>query len=341
MTKKYGFGIIGCGMISKWHADSIISIDDATLIGVADTSKERASSFAADYNCTAFDSVEELLASDKIDIVCICTPSGLHAELSIKAANAGKHFIVEKPMAITKEQIDGIISACEKNNVKGTVVSQLRFIDSINKAKSAVESGKLGKIVLGDLYMKFYRSPEYYASAGWRGTWSMDGGGALMNQGIHGIDILQYIAGPVKSVYGVCKTLVNDIEVEDTANLIVEYENGATGVIQGTTSVNPGYPRRIEISGTKGTIILTDGQITSWDVEGEEGAEVDKVFSDAETFKDPSAFSIDLHRLQIIDAINALKEDRAPAVDVYEGKKAVDIILAAYESSRTGKKIEL
>lgn len=337
MSENLGFGIIGAGMISRWHADSIKDIDGAFVAGVTDNNMENAEKFAKEYGCKVFSSVDEMLKSSEIDVVSICTPSGLHAEFAVKAAKNGKHFVVEKPMAITNEQIEDIKCACEENNVKGAVISQLRFTEAVQKAKKAIRDGRLGKIVLGDIYMKYFRSDEYYKSAGWRGTWAMDGGGALMNQGIHGIDILQYLVGPVKSVYANCKTLARDIEVEDTANIMVEYENGAIGVIQGTTSVSPGYPRLIEICGTKGSIALTEDAITRWDIEGEE-IELDDA-SGATNFKDPSGFTNDNHKMQIADLVEAIKEDRKPIVDIYEGEKAVKIILSAYESSREERKV--
>ncbi|MBE6687719.1 MAG: Gfo/Idh/MocA family oxidoreductase [Ruminococcaceae bacterium] len=341
MNKKCGFGIIGCGLIANWHADSITGIDDAQLIGVTDVNLQNASRFAAKYGCRTFDSVDEMLACDDIEAVCICTPSGLHASIAVKVALAGKHFAVEKPFAITKEQISEVIAACEKNNVKGAVISQFRFSEAINHVKNAIECGALGDLILGDVYMKYYRSSEYYSSSSWKGTWAMDGGGALMNQGIHGIDILQYLMGPVKSVYGVCKTLVRDIEVEDTANLVLEYENGAIGTIQGTTSVSPGYPRRMEISGTKGTVILTEAVITTWDVEGYEPPASATICSGTKSFNDPAALATTNHKKQLADLVEAIRDDRPPVVDIYEGKKPVDIILAAYESSRTKKVIYL
>ncbi len=341
MSKIFGFGIIGCGVISKWHADSIEQIEDAKIIGAYDSRFESADKFAKERNCKAFKTLEEMLFCEEIDIVCICTPSGLHAPLAIKAANAGKHFIVEKPMAITKKQVLEMIDAVEKNKVKGAVISQLRFTKSIQRVREAIQNGELGRIILGDVYMKYYRSPEYYASAGWRGTWEMDGGGALMNQGIHGIDVLQYLVGPVVSVSGVCKTLTRDIEVEDTANLIVEYASGAIGTIQGTTSVEPGYPRVIEISGTRGTIVLKEDVIVRWDVDGKQLDEKDIPKGNQDSFRNPAGFDIENHKRQIKDLIDAIKEKREPMVNVYEGKKPVDIILAAYESSNTGKKILL
>lgn len=339
--KKVKFGIIGCGMIAKWHARAFEEINEAELVGVCDMNRTYAEKFSEEWKCKCFGSVDELLACPEIDVVSICTPSGLHSEIAIRAANAGKHIIVEKPMAITHEQVDSMISACEKNNVKVAVISQLRFTESVKRVKNAIDSGELGEIILADVYMKYYRSPEYYATAKWRGTWKLDGGGALMNQGIHGIDVLQYLVGGVKSVIGSCKTLARDIEVEDTANVLVEYKNGALGTIQGTTSVNPGYPRIIEISGTNGTIVMQEDTIVRWDLNGKELDPSEIKTSNYGGAKNPWDITAKYHTLQIKDLIDAIHEDRRPMCDIYEGKKPVDIILAAYESNRTGQRVYL
>lgn len=341
MDRKYGFGIVGCGLVSKLHVAAIKEIENAELIGVFNTPKSHAEDFAKKNNCRVFDTYEEMLNCKDIDIVNICTPSGTHTPLAIEAVNHKKNVIVEKPMAITKEQIDELISAVEQNNVKLAVISQFRFNENIQKVKKAIENGELGNIIIGDIYMKYYRSPEYYSSSDWRGTLAMDGGGALMNQGIHGIDILQYLVGPVKAVSGICKTLARDIEVEDTASLVVEYENGAVGVIQGTTCVEPGYPRIIEISGTKGSISLSETEIIKWDVDGKSLDIRQANDNDYGGYRDPSALAMNSHLSQIQDMLNAIEEDRAPMIDVYEGRKPVDIILAAYKSSELRKQIEI
>ena len=339
-SKKYCFGIIGCGMVAHQHAGAIKLICDAELVGVCDIIYENAQSFATEQGCTAFKTPEELLGCDKIDIVCICTPSGLHAEMAVMAANAGKHFVVEKPMAITENQLESIISACEKNNVKGAVISQHRVADTVAYVKRAIDDGLLGDIISGDLTMKYYRSPEYYASASWRGTWALDGGGVLMNQGIHGIDILQYLMGQVKSVYAICKTLARDIEVEDTAVILLEYGSGAVGTVNSTTAISPGYPRVISINGTKGSVEITEDTITRWDIDGE-CARMPESRPNTTTFRNPKALAFDSHRAQLEDMIDAVKNGRRPVIDIYEGRRPVDIILAAYKSSRLGEKVLL
>lgn len=343
MPKIIGFGIVGCGVISRWHADAIESIQGAKLIGATDPNEEALKKFTGDYNIRGYSTLEEMLACDEIDAVSICTPSGLHAPQAIQAANAGVNVIVEKPMAITREEIDAVIEACERNDVKLAVVSQLRFSDSVQKVKKAIENQELGNIVLCDLYMKYYRSPDYYATSNWRGTWKMDGGGALMNQGIHGVDILQYIMGPVKSVFGQVRTLTHDIEVEDTACAILEFENGALGTIEGTTSVYPGYSRRLEIHGDKGSIVLEEDNIVEWNTVDGEGNEHLTAVSSAEfnSSSDPAAIGKQGHMRQLSDFVNAIIEDRAPLIDQYDGKKPVEIILSIYESSKADKKIIL
>ena len=337
---KFGFGIVGCGVISKWHAAAILQLDNAELKGVFDNYKPGAENFAKEYNCTIFDTYEDMLKSKDIDVVCICTPSGLHAPLAIKAAEYKKNIVVEKPVAINKEQISMLINAVEENKVKMAVISQLRFTDAVKKIKDAIDDGVLGEILSADVYMKYYRSPEYYSSSSWRGTWNMDGGGALMNQGIHGIDILQYLAGKVISVTAVCKTLAREIEVEDIANVLLEFENGAVGVIQGTTCVEPGYPRIIQISGTKGTIELTEDVITKWDIK-DKNVELKQESGKFKSFSDPTALDMSSHVAQIRDLTEAIIENRSPVVDIYEGRKPVDIILAAYESDEKECKVYL
>lgn len=342
MGKEIGFGIIGCGTISNWHAGAISKIEGARLIGATDVGKDYREVFAEKWNIKAYESLDEMLNDKEIDVVSICTPSGLHAPLAIQAANSGKHIITEKPMAITLKEADEMIAACEKNNVKMAVISQLRFTDAVIKLRDAVKKGMLGKLICGDIYMKFYRSQEYYDKGGWRGTWKMDGGGALMNQGIHGVDLLQYVMGDVKSVFAHTRTLARNIEVEDTASAVLEFENGALGVIQGTTSIYPGTPRRLEVNGDKGTIVLEEDSIIAWDILGQE-KDPEMVFERTKSgaASNPTAFGIEGHIKQIGDMVDAIRNNKKPLVDQYEGRKPVQIITAIYESSITGKIVYL
>lgn len=342
MTNKIGFGIIGCGVISDFHANALFALsEDAILVGVADARPEAAERFAQVKGVRAFASVEEMLACPEIQVVTICVPSGFHADIAIKAANAGKHIIVEKPMAITTEQLNAMEEACEKNGVLLSSVAQSRFTRGVEMTKRAIAEGLLGKMVCADVYMKFNRTQEYYNSGGWRGTKAIDGGGALMNQGIHGVDLLLYLAGDVKSVYAVSKTLARSIEVEDTLSAVLEFKSGATGVIQATTSVYPGYPRRLEINGDKGTIVLEEGNVVRWDIDNPAKQDIvlqPTMFSSAAT---PTAINVDNHRKQFADVIRALRTGTKPLIDIREGRRPVDLILAIYKSAEERRVIEL
>ncbi len=343
MQKKLGFGIIGCGIIADFHANAIHEcVADAELIGVCDVVFDAAEKFAHRHGTHAFANEEALLACKEIDVVCICTPSGYHHSSVVATARAGKHIICEKPLAINKEQLDRVEEECIKAGVTVSVISQNRYAKSVRRVKSAIEEGLLGKIVCADIYMKYYRSQEYYDSGSWRGTKRIDGGGALMNQGIHGVDLLLYLAGDIKSVYALSKTLVRNIEVEDTLSAVVEYKSGATGVIQATTSVYPGYPRRLDINGEKGSIVLDETSIVRWDIQNGGGHD-DVVLMPSFTHgaATPTAISNDGHIQQISDTIRCIREGVKPLSGLADGRRAVDVILAIYRSAEEGIRIDL
>ena len=343
MVSKIGFGIIGCGVIADFHANAIAALSArAELAGVCDVVYESALRFAEKHSTRAFSSEAELLASPGVEAVCICTPSGYHWTSVVSAARAGKHIVCEKPLAINKAQLDEIEKVCAEAGVCVSVISQNRYAASIKRVKNALDEGLLGKLVCADIYMKYHRSQEYYESGAWRGTWAVDGGGALMNQGIHGVDLLLYLAGDIKSVYAVAKTRSHSIEVEDSLSAVVEYENGATGIIQATTAVFPGYPRRLELNGDRGTIVLNETSIVRWDLEtaaNEEDIVLMPAFQSGSST--PTAISNDGHIRQLDDAITAITTGQKPLSGITEGRKAVDVILAVYESARSGKRIEI
>ncbi len=341
MTKKIGFGIIGCGMISEFHINAVESLADrAKIVGVTDSVHDSAERVSSRHGgLRIFDSVGDMLACGEVHAVCVCVPSGYHADMILQAAAAKKHIVVEKPLAITKEQLDEVEKTVKDNGVTLAVISQLRFAKDIKKVKYIVESGELGKIVYADMYMKYFRSQEYYDSGAWRGTKKLDGGGALMNQGIHGVDLLQYLAGPIRSVFAFAKTISRKIEVEDTLCANVEFESGAIGVIQAATSVYPGYPRRIEINGDRGSVCIEETALTRMDIAG--SSSEDLILKPSYTGGASVAMNIanDYHTLQISDFIEAIKEKRSPAVGVREGRKAVDIVLAIYKSVREERRV--
>ncbi len=340
MEKKLRFGIWGCGMISRYHANAINSIEGAVLTGAFDINKASMEKFCEQFSVEGFNSIEEFVSSDNIDAICICLPSGLHYETAMQCIKNKKHVVIEKPMTIKTQDAADIVKAAKENNVFVSVISQFRYSDAFQKVKEIVDSGKLGKITIGNALMKYYRTPEYYASADWRGTWEMDGGGALMNQGIHGVDVLQGLMGKVTAVTAVAKTLVHNIQTEDTLTAVLEYENGAIGTIQATTSVFPGYNRKIEICGSEGSVVLNESDIETCDVKGYEDVVVEKKaqFNSAGR---PDGIDPSLHVRQLRDFVKAVQENKEPWLNAAEGKKAVDIICAIYESAKTGKKIYL
>lgn len=339
-TKKsdlIGWGIIGAGVIAPTHANAVRDSGTAKLLAVCDVIPERAQKLAADYGpgIKVYTCLDDMLNDPEIQAVSVCTPSGMHGEHIVAAAQAKKNVLSEKPMDINLAAIDAAIAAAKENNVKLGGVFQRRTYKSSQLVREAVRTGKLGKLVLGDAYQKYFRSHEYYASGAWRATWELDGGGALMNQGVHGIDLLLYIMGPVKRLSAYARRLVRNIAVEDTAVAILEFENGAVGVIEGTTSVTPGYDCQIEVSGDKGTLALHGDRIARWDIPGEENplAEGGKVLS---TASDPTALTATGHTQHIVDMCQAIKEDREPAIPGSEARRAVEVIKAIYLSSREG-----
>ena len=335
-----GFGIIGCGSISHCHAGAILQIPAARLVGVTDINETTRLGFAEKYQTQAFGSVDELLANPSVDVVCICTPSGLHASLAIQAAERSKHLVIEKPMATSLQDARQIIAACDRNQVKVQVIFQLRFSEAVKAVKSALDSNWLGRLVLGGISMKFHRSQEYYQTSSWRGTWEFDGGGALMNQGIHSIDLLLYLMGPVRSVSAYTGTLARKIETEDTAVVSLQFASGALGVIEATTCAYPGLPRRLDICGDHGTISLESDRLAYWQVEGRDiPGKVPLGHSNNSSANSNIVADIEGHRQQISDLIEAITNNRDPAVNQDEGIKSIELISAIYESARTGLRV--
>ncbi|MBS4200556.1 Gfo/Idh/MocA family oxidoreductase [Bacillus sp. FJAT-49732] len=341
MTTKLKFAIVGAGVIAPFHAKAITANKEAELVAICDTGKEKAETLAKEFSVSkTYTDYETMFKEEEIDIVSVCMPSGLHAEVAIAAAKSGIHVLCEKPLDITKEKMTEMIKVCRENKVKLGCVYQRRMLDAAIITRKAIQEGKLGKLVLGDAYLKYYRSPEYYASAGWRGTWELDGGGALMNQGVHGIDLIQWMVGDVESVFAYTAPLVRNIEVEDTAVIAVKYKNGAFGVIQGTTSVYPGQETRFEIHGENGSIIFADSGFKHWEFL-DSGEAIPQVGDSEGGSSDPKAISDEGHYAFVDDIIQAVREDREPLVPGEDARKAVDLILAIYESSRTGKEVKV
>lgn len=324
----FNFGILGCGMIANVHADAIKRIENATLVGAADNKVEFAQNFAVKHGVKAYASYEEMLNDKNIDVICICTPSYFHTPNAIQALESGKHVVLEKPMSLSTKEADELIKTCEETGKFVTVISQLRFSEDIQKVKELVEENAFGKLSLCNLYMKYYRSPSYYSSSSWKGTLKFDGGGALMNQGIHGVDLLEYIVGNIKDVKGRIRTLVHDIEVEDTAVAILDFECGALGTIEASTCAYPGFERKIEIHGDNGYVILVENNIQKLMINGKEQL-IDKI-EIAKTASDPSALQSEMHKIQIENLLKAIAGEEELLIDCYEGVKAIRVIEKIY-----------
>lgn len=346
-NKTFGFAIIGTGSIAHIHAQAIAAIDSAVLVGVFSKTMQKAEEFALKYNCSVYDSLDVLLKVEGLDIVCICTPSGAHIEPAIQSMAAGKHCFIEKPLEVSLEKCDLIIQKAKENNVKVAVVFPSRFYPSSNKIKQALDAERFGDLVLGSAYVKWSRDEKYYASAPWRGTWELDGGGALMNQAIHSVDLLQWYMGPVVSVQAlIANRRHTSIEVEDTVVATLKFASGALGTIECTTAAFPGSFKRLEIVGTEGTAIMEESNLLTWQFRKEE-KEDDAIRQEHSGVvskggvADPMDIGYFGHQEQIVDFIEAIQQDIAPLVDGEEGRKSVQIVCAIYESARIGKEVTL
>jgi UDP-N-acetyl-2-amino-2-deoxyglucuronate dehydrogenase len=351
-SRTYGFGIVGCGVIAPTHVRAIEALPRTRLIGVTDLDPAKAAELADREQVTAFAELSAMLADPAVDIISVCVPSGLHAEIGIEAAKAGKHLIVEKPIDVTLDAADRLVAAVDAAGVTMTVISQHRFSPGHQHLRHLVVSGALGRPVLGEAIVKWYRSQGYYDSAAWRGTWALDGGGAVMNQGVHYVDLLRWIMGPVSSITAVCSTQAHTgIEVEDVALATVHFASGAVGLIEASTAIFPGFAARLEVTGTLGTVVVEDGVVTSEELMGarddvgDYGARPAAPASevphgsaapDAAAAADPAALNQSGHVAQFVDFIDALDEGRPPAVTGEEGRATLALVRALYDAAGVG-----
>ena len=324
------FAIYGCGVISKTHALALKDVAGAQLMACADFNPAAAESFAAANNIRMLADWQALLACPEVDAVCICTPSGTHAPLAIEALNAGKHVVLEKPMALDTAQCDEIIAAAERNGKRITVIAQMRTAPDILRAQKLLKEGALGQIIMTQLHMCYYRPTTYYQGS-WRGTKKMDGGGALMNQGIHGVDLLRHLMGPVKQVKSVVRTLLHDIEVEDAAVAALEFESGAIGVITASTATAPGYDREIRIYGTRGGMEFKEDKLVRLILDGVEQPCEEFVSAGAAT----SNLLLDYrgHARQLDAFVRAIGGENVVYPDQFDGKQAVELIETIYRET--------
>ncbi len=345
------FGIIGAGMIGHFHAKAITAMTGGELHSVFDLRLEAAEKLAGEYNAKGFGDMQAFLADPELQVVTIGTPSGAHLDPAMAAIEAGKHVIIEKPLEITTARIDQMVAAAEANGVTLAAVLNRRFHPGMDAFKKAADDGRFGKLTSASAYVKWYRDQAYYDSADWRGTWALDGGGALMNQSIHTIDALLYLAGPVKSVQANTACLAHtDIEVEDIAVAILEFKNGARGVIEGSTCTwsKDGHPARVQLAGTEGSVFLADEAFELWDFmhEAPEDEEVhSKLMQGAAAglgANDPKAINFYQHQRNFEEVVHAITAGREPSTSASEARKSVALIQAIYESARNGgSRVEL
>lgn len=332
------FGIVGCGNIASTHAEALAPLGNAQLAVAYDEITEKAQTLAQKYGVEQARSLDELFA--KCDAVIVALPSSLHAPTTIRAAAAGKHVLTEKPLDIQLEPARAMVGACEQAGVKLGCISQHRFARDVQALRAAVEGGEFGRVFHGDAQIKWFRSQGYYDSAGWRGTWAVDGGGCLMNQGVHTIDLLQWIMGGVAAVRAQTLTAMHQIEVEDVATALVEFRNGAIGTIVGSTAAYPGFAERVEIHGTRGSAVLEwDRLVLKTIKEPSEheafGNSVALTSLKAEGEDETLSFPTQ-HRLQIVDFVAAIEENREPLLSGRGALEPLKVVLAIYESARRG-----
>ena len=343
-----GFGVVGCGMIAHFHARAIDDVPGAKLVAGFDTVPAAADRLAQATGCKAYYDLDEMLADQDVEVVVVGTPSGAHMEPAVAAARAGKHVIVEKPLEITLRRCDKIIAECEKAGVVLSSIFPSRFHGSSVQMKRAVDQGRFGRLTAGDAIVKWYRTQEYYDSGQWRGTWELDGGGALMNQAIHSVDLLCWLMGPVAEIRARTALLAHKrIAVEDVAMATLLFENGALGVIEASTAIYPGYLKRIEIHGSKGSAVMEEEDLVKWDFAGKRKQDeaihrkMAQPVSGGGGAADPSAIGHHGHTQQFKDVLKAIRKGSKPLIDGPEGRRSVEVILGIYKAAETGRAVNL
>ena len=352
MTRNVRLGVVGAGAIGPSHVYAIEQTDGAELAAICDRDPERAARLAAAHGVPHFSSIAAMVADVELDAVTIGTPSGFHLDSALEAIAAGKHVLVEKPLEIDTERVDRIIGAASEQGVKVAGVFQSRFRPVARRLKELVDEGLLGEIYSASAYTKRYRTQEYYDSGGWRGTWEVDGGGCLMNQGIHLVDLLLWFVGDVDRIIALTSSVGRDVEVETLALALVQFTCGARGVIEGSTVAYPELPQYLEIFGSRGTLTFNSHRLLRMDLISPTAAEQkarETLFADGEKFDRGHATAraaaapgtpipeVDMgHGPVVADFVDAIREDRLPLIHGLEARRSVEVITAIYESGRRG-----
>lgn len=342
------FGIVGTGLIAEFQAKALAEIPGAKLVACMSVTPAKTAAFAAKFACAAYNDLAAFLRHPGMDAVSICSPSGLHLDAALPAAAAGKHLIVEKPLEISVERCEKMIEACDRAGVVLAGIFPSRFHEAARAVKGAIEAGRFGRLTMGSAYVKWWREQSYYDKGGWKGTKALDGGGALINQSIHAIDLLRWFMGPVEEVRAFTGAIGHSgIDVEDNAIAAVRFANGALGAIQGSTAVWPGFLKRIEVSGLDGSVVMEEENIPFWKFRAEtaEDEAIRRRLSGATQTgggaADPAAIGYHGHKMQFEDFIRAVRTGGKPFVDGREAAKAVRVIEAIYRSAETGDSVRV
>ncbi|MEX2639141.1 MAG: Gfo/Idh/MocA family oxidoreductase [Balneolales bacterium] len=331
--KKLGVGIVGCGTIAGIHAEALKNVTNGRLVASFSRNQNKVDEFARKFGGEAFTDYDKFLANDELDVVAVCTPNGTHLDFGTAAADAGKHVIVEKPIDITTQRGRRLIEDCRNSKVKLAVIYQSRFADDINRMKQVVDDGTLGKMFMASATVKWFRDQKYFTDAPWRGTLALDGGGVMINQAIHTIDLLTWFAGDVEYLFAVKGTLTHEgIEGEDNVVASLQFKNGAMGMIQASTSMVPPMNRSVEINGTKGTALL-EGDLFRL-IQSEEDLAKKAGSDGASGSSSPLAgFSENNHKKQYDQIMDAILEDKEPVVSGEDSLKSLAIVNAIYASA--------
>jgi predicted dehydrogenase len=344
MQKKLGFGLLGTGLVAPFHAKAILNSEKCKLIAVTDIDPQRAQKFSEAYHCAAFANLDELLEDDAIDVINILTPNHLHKDAVMKIARAGKHILVEKPAALSLADLDEMIDWCDKKNVKLGVVLQCRVRPAVQAVKQAIDTGRFGRVLQADAYMKWYRTTEYYFSEPWRSQ-RRSGAGVTIQHAFHYFDLLHFLNGPMAEVQARMTNLAHpEVELEDTVTAFLKYENDALGVLQASTAFYPGQDIRIEIYGTDGAAVIVGERIDTWQFKTElpEDEEIRKIGSAAvqTAATGPAAFAFKDHQVVIEDMADAIVNDREPVIPAPATRHTLELALAMYQSDKTGKAVK-
>jgi UDP-N-acetyl-2-amino-2-deoxyglucuronate dehydrogenase len=333
-------GLIGGGNITETHARAARALPGVEIAAIYGTNAAKIERLCREYGGTPYSDFEKFLSHLPMELVAIGSPSGEHAAQGIAAARHGLHVLAEKPLDISTKRADALISEAAKAGVKLGVFFQDRSKPDIVRVKKAMDSGVLGKPILADARVKWYRPPEYYASSRWRGTRALDGGGALINQGVHTVDLLLWLFGDVASVQSKCKAALHSIEVEDTLVAIFEFANGALGTLEATTSVYPGYPRRLEFSGSEGTLMIEQDRLVAVDLRNPP-ADLLVGEATAPDSRESSPLISDFrgHQSVLADFLEAIRTNTIPPCDGLEGRRSVALVECIYEACRSGKQV--